>query len=126
MHDLEFYVYIITNKRNGTLYIGHTDNLTLRMEQHVRGDFEGFSKRYGLKYLIWYETHQTRNEAFTRERQLKEWRRDWKLELIEKENPHWIDIFKSPQWPLPDQTQFPELWKRCMDCRIDPNFVIRK
>jgi len=125
MMDLEFYVYIITNRRNGTLYIGHTDDLISRMEQHRDGHFEGFSKRYKLKHLVWFETHETREAAFKRERQIKAWQRSWKLELIEKDNPHWIDIFQSPQWPLPDKTIFPDLWKRCMDCRIDPSFIIR-
>jgi len=124
MHDLEFYVYIITNKRNGTLYIGHTDELGARMGQHIQGAFEGFAKDNNLKHLVWYESFQTRDEAFRTERRMKAWRRIWKLNLIEKTNPHWIDIYKSPQWPLPDKTEYPELWGRCMSHRIDPSFTV--
>ncbi len=122
MFDLGFYVYIITNKRNGTLYIGHTDNLGQRLEQHKRGVFEGFSKKYSLKHLVWFEVFETREAVFKRERQLKAWKRDWKLELIETYNPYWIDIIKAPVWPLPNQELFPELYQKVMDCRLDPSF----
>ena len=124
MFDLAFYVYIITNKRNGTLYTGHTDDLSARMEQHIHGVFEGFSKKYHLQHLVWFESHATREAAFTRERQIKEWKRAWKLELIETENPYWIDIIQSPVWPLPNKNMFPDLWNKSMDCRIDPSFKI--
>lgn len=126
MIDRAFYVYIITNKRNGTLYIGHTDDLGIRMEEHIQGRYAGFSKRHGLKHLVWYEGFETRDAAFKKERQLKEWRRDWKLEVIERDNPHRIDVYKSPQWPLPDEKIYPQLWARCMDCRIDPSFKHRE
>jgi len=87
-----FYVYIITNKRNGTLYIGHTDNIEKRMDEHRRGIFEGFSKKYGLKHLVWVERHDARQDAFRRERQMKAWKRQWKLDLIEEHNPEWQDL----------------------------------
>jgi len=124
MFDKLFYVYIITNKRNGTLYTGHTDDLGARMQQHIEGIFEGFSKKYKLKHLVWFEPHETREAAFKRERQIKEWKRAWKLELIEKDNPHWIDIIQAPVWPLPDENKFPEVWDRCMECRVDPSFKV--
>ena len=120
--DLGFYVYIITNKRNGTLYIGHTDDLGQRMEQHQYGTFEGFAKKYGLKHLVWFEVFETRDEAFKRERAMKAWKRKWKLEAIEKLNPNWIDIVQSPVWPLPDEKMFPELYQKAMDCKLDPSF----
>lgn len=78
-----FCTYIATNKRNGTLYTGHTDDIVARAEQHRHGTFESFSKRYGCKHIVWFEEHPSREEAFIRERRIKEWRRDWKLELIE-------------------------------------------
>ena len=68
MFDKAFYIYIITNKRNGTLYIGHTDDLGHRMQQHINGVFEGFSKRYNLKYLVWFNSFETRDAAFKKER----------------------------------------------------------
>ena len=120
MLDKGFYVYIITNQRNGTLYIGHTDNLGQRIEQHKRGVFEGFSKRYGLKHLVWFEVFETRGSAFKKERQLKAWKRKWKLELIETLNPYWIDIVAAPVWPLPDEKLFPELFSKAMEFRLDP------
>lgn len=104
-----FYTYIITNKRNGTLYTGHTDTLGQRMEQHKTGRFAGFAKKYGCKSLVWYETHETRDAAFKRERQIKKWNRGWKLRLIESENPDWIDIAHCPQWPLPRREIFSDL-----------------
>ena len=124
MFNYEFYVYIITNRRNGTLYTGHTDDLGTRMGQHSNGVFDGFSKKHGLKHLVWFESYAAREDAFKRERQIKEWKRAWKLELIEKENPHWIDIIESPMWPLPEKQAFPELWAKCMACRLDPSFKV--
>lgn len=96
-----FYVYIVTNKRNGTLYTGHTDDIYHRVHQHKTGQFPGFSKKYGCTRLVWFETHPSRDAAFTRERRIKNWRRSWKLELIEKDNPNWLDIDRMPVWPLP-------------------------
>jgi len=96
-----FYVYIITNKKDGVLYIGHTDNLPQRLEQHERGVFEGFSKKYNLKRLVWYAEFETRDEAFTEERRMKKWNRAWKIEAIEKSNPKWDDLRRDFGW-LPD------------------------
>ncbi len=88
-----FFVYILASKRNGTLYIGSTDDLAKRVWQHKEKAIEGFTSKYGVDRLVWYETHDTREAAFTRERQIKEWKRAWKLELIEKENPEWEDLY---------------------------------
>ena len=96
-----FYVYICTSKRNGTLYTGHTDDLSHRMEQHRQKIFAGFSAKYDCSQLVWFEKHMTRDEAFLRERQIKKWKRAWKLELIERENPDWLDIHELSVWPMP-------------------------
>ena len=88
-----FFVYIVASKRNGTLYIGMTDDLINRVLQHKNKTFKGFTATYGVDKLVWYETHDTRETAFTRERQMKEWKRAWKIELIEKMNPGWADLF---------------------------------
>ncbi len=85
-------VYIITNHRHGTLYTGVTSNLARRMYEHREGLIEGFSKQYDLKMLIWYEVHNTMIAAITREKQIKAWKRGWKIELIEKMNPMWLDL----------------------------------
>ncbi len=118
MFDKVFYVYIVTNKRNGTLYIGFTDDLGQRMELHIAEVFDGFSKKYKLKSLVWFEEFETREEALLREKRMKAWDRDWKLELVEKFNPFWIDINKSPVWPLPDKDLFPELYETVMSHRL--------
>nr|WP_321359861.1 GIY-YIG nuclease family protein [uncultured Hyphomonas sp.] len=90
---MSFYVYIIANRRNGTLYTGHTDNLAARVWQHRTGAFRGFAARYGCRRLVWYEVHDDRDSAFLRERRIKEWKRDWKLKLIEERNPRWEDLY---------------------------------
>lgn len=92
---MAFYVYILASKRNGTLYIGMTDDLVKRVWQHRQGLIEGFTSAHGLKTLVWCETHESRESAFKRERQLKRWNRAWKLELIEKENPSWRDLWEG-------------------------------
>lgn len=86
------YTYIITNQRNGTLYIGVTSSPTKRVTEHKQGLVEGFSKEYRLHILVWYEEHQDIYSAIKREKQLKKWNRAWKLELIEKTNPSWGDL----------------------------------
>ena len=97
-------VYIMASGRNGTLYTGVTSTLSMRVSQHKLGTFEGFSKTYGCKRLVWYETHGTMREAIQREKQIKRWRREWKLGLIEAANPEWRDLsepwFETPEGPL--------------------------
>ena len=90
---MSFYVYLLASRRNGTLYIGMTDNLAQRVWMHRTGVLPGFTKRYGVRMLVWYEQHETRESAFARERQLKKWNRAWKVELIERMNPTWRDLY---------------------------------
>ena len=95
-------VYILANWRNGTLYIGVTSNLMARIVQHRAGSFGGFTRMYGVKRLIWFEMADTMEGAIGREKQLKNWRRAWKIELIEAGNPTWRDL--AEDWgfdPLP-------------------------
>jgi putative endonuclease len=88
-----FYVYILASRRNGTLYTGSTDDLRVRVEQHKAKKFSGFTAKYDVNQLVWFESHPSRDQAFRRERQIKEWRRLWKLQLIEARNPNWLDMF---------------------------------
>ena len=88
---MAFYVYILASRRNGTLYIGMTDNIQQRVWQHQTRAIPGFTRKYGVKMLVWYEPHETRESAFLRERQLKKWNGAWKLKLIEEMNPRWLD-----------------------------------
>jgi putative endonuclease len=90
---LSFFVYILASRRNGTLYIGLTDDLASRVWQHRTGAIAGFTRRYNVKMLVWCEPHDSRESAFTRERRLKKWNRAWKIQLIEKENPDWRDLW---------------------------------
>jgi putative endonuclease len=90
---MAFYVYIMASKRNGTLYIGSTDNIGQRGWEHKQQLRPGFTAKYGVHMLVWYEVHETRESAFVRERQMKKWRRAWKLELIERGNPDWNDLY---------------------------------
>jgi putative endonuclease len=85
-----FYVYMLASQRNGTLYIGMTDNLIQRVWMHKNEVMPGFTKQYGVKVLVWYEQHETREAALVRERQMKKWNRAWKLRLIQETNPQWI------------------------------------
>jgi putative endonuclease len=92
---MNFYIYILASRRNGTLYVGMTDNLVRRVWMHKEGVLPGFTKEYSVTLLVWYEVHESRESAFTRERQIKKWKRSWKLEMIEKTNPSWRDLFEE-------------------------------
>jgi putative endonuclease len=85
-------VYILASKRNGTLYIGVTGNLQKRAWEHKEDLVEGFTKRYGVHRLVYYELHEDMMSAIRREKQIKKWNRAWKLELIEGQNPGWRDL----------------------------------
>jgi len=87
-----YYVYIMASKRNGTLYIGVTNNLARRVDEHRLGMVSGFTKRYGVHRLVYYEQHRDVKEAIAREKQMKKWRRAWKMNLIEDVNPDWRDL----------------------------------
>lgn len=88
-------VYILANKPNGTLYIGVTSDLPQRLWQHRNDATDGFTSKYRIHRLVWHETHDTMESAITREKQLKNWKRLWKINLIEKTNPHWRDLYEE-------------------------------
>ncbi|MBP1464145.1 GIY-YIG nuclease family protein [Candidatus Chloroploca sp. M-50] len=90
-----YFVYILASKRNGTLYIGMTSNLIRRVWQHKQGVYEGFTKIYGVHTLVYYEVMSDTMAAIRREKQLKKWRRRWKLHLIEQQNPAWHDLYDT-------------------------------
>jgi putative endonuclease len=94
LRDIQPAVYILSSGRNGTLYTGASSDLIHRVRQHREHLAEGFSKKYNVKNLVWYELHGTMESAIIREKQIKKWRRDWKLDLIERTNPYWNDL-----WP---------------------------
>ena len=95
MKQKHFYIYMMTNKRKGTIYTGVTNDLTVRVWQHKNNIFEGFTKKYKLYKLVHYEQYEDINSAIEREKQVKKWRRQWKLELIEKLNPEWNDLYED-------------------------------
>jgi putative endonuclease len=89
------FVYIVASARNGTLYTGVTSQLIQRVAQHKEGAFGGFTRKYGCKVLVWYERHDEIKAAIVREKQIKEWKRLWKLRLIEEKNPDWDDLYEG-------------------------------
>ena len=89
------FVYIMASKRNGTLYTGVTSDMVRRVWEHREGRVEGFTKRYGVKRLVYFEAHGDMFAAITRERQIKEWQRRWKVELVEGMNPGWRDLWET-------------------------------
>ena len=90
----QYYVYILTNKRNGTLYTGVSGNLVKRTFGHKEKQ-SGFTAKHNLRYLVWYEAHDNPASAITREKLIKKWKREWKINLIEKMNPAWNDLFEQ-------------------------------
>ena len=91
----QFYVYILASKRNSTLYTGITSNLIKRVWQHKNNIIEGFTQKYNVKMLVYYEVHENAESAITREKRIKKWQRAWKLQLIEKMNPQWKDLYEQ-------------------------------
>lgn len=89
------FVYLLASKPYGTLYIGSTTDLLRRVFEHKVKAVPGFTAKYGVDKLVWFEHHESIVSARFRERQIKEWKRDWKVQLIERENPHWLDLYKS-------------------------------
>jgi putative endonuclease len=87
------YVYMLASARYGTLNLGVTSDLVRRVWQHREAVVDGFTKKYRVKRLVWFEVHDGILAAITREKQLKQWNRTWKIELVQKENPHWRDLF---------------------------------
>jgi putative endonuclease len=90
-----FFVYLLASKHYGTLYIGVTTDLARRVSEHKSKAVPGFTAKYGVDHLVWFEHHDHWESAIRREKQLKEWKRDWKIELIERDNPHWLDLYHS-------------------------------
>jgi putative endonuclease len=93
MYNKQYFVYILASKRNGTLYIGVTNNLLRRVWEHKNGIIGGFTKKYKVHMLVYYEQGEYVIGIINREKQLKKWNRKWKLELIEKTNPEWKDLY---------------------------------
>ena len=93
MREKQFYVYILASRIGGTLYIGVTSRLVERVSEHRDGVVPGFTKRYKVHRLVWFEPHNTAEQAIRREKQLKEWRRAWKIMLIQERNPNWDDLY---------------------------------
>jgi len=93
--DRQYYVYVLANRRNGTLYIGVTSDLIRRVFEHKNDLIDGFTKKYHVHMLVHYEILTNINEAIIREKQFKSWKRAWKKNLIEKDNPRWIDLYED-------------------------------
>ena len=89
------WVYIMTNMRNGTLYVGVTSDIARRAWEHRSGQVNGFTKQYGLKCLVYAERHESIEDAIRREKRIKHWPRQWKLKLIEEQNPDWTDLYDT-------------------------------
>lgn len=92
MEEKQYFVYILASKAYGTLYTGVTSNIAQRIYQHKEGVFEGFTKKYKVHRLVYYEIHADIYEAITREKQIKKWNRQLKINLIEQNNPQWLDL----------------------------------
>jgi len=92
---LQYYVYLLASKKYGTLYTGVTNDLIKRVYEHKESLVDGFTKKYKVHQLVYYEIHDDVHEAILREKQIKKWNRDWKINLIEKDNPHWIDLYNE-------------------------------
>jgi putative endonuclease len=92
---MEYFVYVMTNNPNGSLYIGVTNNLIRRVYEHKSGVVDGFTKKYKIKILVYFEIHQYIENAIQREKNLKHWKREWKIQLIEEHNPHWEDLWEK-------------------------------
>ena len=95
MRDHLYFVYILASKPQGTLYVGVTNDLVRRVAEHRAGEVSGFTEKYDVKILVWYERHGDINEAILREKRLERWQRDWKRSLIEESNPRWADLYSA-------------------------------
>ncbi len=92
---MTYFVYILASKPRGTLYVGVTNNLTRRVFEHKNKLIEGFTERYDVNLLVWYESSESIESAIVYEKKLKRWRREWKIEMIEKQNPKWVDLYQQ-------------------------------
>jgi putative endonuclease len=104
---MSFFIYMLASERNGTLYVGMTDDLVKRVWQHRTDALPGFTRKYNVKTLVWHETHESRESAFARERQIKKWNRSWKIKLIEESNPDWRDLWDEIASPIPAASPSP-------------------
>ncbi|OGU14979.1 MAG: excinuclease ABC subunit C [Ignavibacteria bacterium GWB2_35_12] len=93
--DKWYYTYILASKKNGTLYIGVTGNLTRRVYEHKNKMIDGFTKKYSVDKLVYFEMYNDIRNAIEREKNMKKWKREWKIELIEKDNPNWDDLYNT-------------------------------
>ena len=93
--ERHFYVYILASSSYGTLYVGVTSDLVRRLWEHRNDVVEGFTRQYAVHRLVWYETHDSAYEAITREKRIKKWNRNWKVNLIQRTNPNWDDLYAS-------------------------------
>ena len=92
---MSYYVYLLASGKHGTLYVGVTRDLIQRVYQHRTKAEPGFTARYDVNLLVWFETYDDPTSAITREKEIKKWRRDWKIALIEESNPNWTDLYPS-------------------------------
>ena len=92
---MAFYVYLLASKKHGTLYLGVTNDLVRRVYEHRSKAVSGFTARYAVDKLFWFEIYNDATTAIAREKELKKWRRDWKIRLIEEKNPEWIDLYSG-------------------------------
>ena len=106
-----FATYILASRRNGTIYVGSTDDLAKRVWEHREKLRPGFTTLHSISQLVWFESHETRESAFRRERRIKEWRRSWKIMLIEAQNPDWRDLYED----LTGGGLTPEDWLTALD-----------
>jgi putative endonuclease len=90
-----YYVYILASQRNGTIYVGVTNDLSRRVWEHKEGQAPGYTSKYGVARLVWYEEYSDIGDAITREKRVKRWRRAWKIRLIEESNPQWLDLYET-------------------------------
>jgi putative endonuclease len=89
------FVYLLSSKPYGTLYVGSTFDLARRVSEHKLRAVPGFTEKYAVDRLVWFEVHETLETALIRERQIKKWKRDWKINIIERDNPYWVDLYPS-------------------------------
>ena len=118
MNEKTFYVYILASKRNGTLYTGVTNNLLRRVLEHKDKIIKGFTAKYGVDKLVYFESHKYINNAIQRESNIKAWKRKWKLELIEENNKGWRDLF----YELISKTEIEDLRKVIKESNVDSEF----
>ena len=93
--QMEYFCYLMASRKNGTLYVGVTNNLVRRVHEHKSGLVEGFTDRYAVHLLVWFESTPSVEAAIHKEKQIKNWKREWKVALIEKANPQWVDLYET-------------------------------